>query len=118
MSAITTPSAPAGTTTPPPAPARGGPQPWRWTIEQYRQLGPTRIFDGLKTMLIDGEIYTMTFPNPPHNTALNLTYEFLRAAFPTGHHIRNQMAFDIGTKNSPGPDLAVVPGSIRDYTAC
>ena len=109
------PVQPVGTATP--NPPSTGPAPWRWTIEQYRQLGPTRIFDGLKTMLLDGEIYTMTFPKPPHNTALNLTYEFLRAAFPTGHHVRNQMAFDIGTKDSPGPDLAIVTGSIRDYTA-
>jgi Uma2 family endonuclease len=69
----------------------------------------------MKTMLIDGEIFTMTLPKPPHDTALNLAYEFLRAAFPAGHHVRNQQGFDIGTHNDPGPDLAVVTGSIRDY---
>jgi Uma2 family endonuclease len=74
------------------------------------------LFHDMKTMLIDGEILTMTLPKPPHDTALNLAYEFLRAVFPTGHHVRNQQGFDIGTHNDPGPDLAVVTGSIRDYT--
>ncbi len=105
------PPAHTGSTSPPAV----GPRPWRWTIEQYRQLEPTRIFDGLKTMLIAGEIYTMPMPDPPHNTALGLTADYLRAAFPTGHHVRNQMAFDIGTKDDPGPALAVVTGSVRDY---
>lgn len=116
------------TITPPPAQPPGpsataalakassvGPTPYRWTIEAYRKLGPTRIFDGMKTMLLGGEIYAMAFPDPPHNTALNLAVEFLRVAFPIGYHVRNQMAFDIGTKNDPGPDIAVVAGSIRDY---
>jgi Uma2 family endonuclease len=73
------------------------------------------VFRGLKTILIHGEIYVMVFPNPPHNTSLCLAAEYLRAAFPAGHHVRNQMAFDVGTDNDPGPDLAVVPGTARDY---
>jgi|SRR5579872_3058473 len=94
---------------------RVGPQPYRFTIEAYRKLGETGLFHDMKTMLIDGEVLTMPLPNPPHDTALDLTYEFLRAAFPSGHHVRNQHGFDIGTHNDPGPDLAVVTGSIRDY---
>ena len=31
--------------------------------------------------------------------------------FTAGYHVRNQMAFDVGTRNDPGPDLAVVAGS-------
>jgi Uma2 family endonuclease len=94
---------------------RVGPQPYRFTIEAYRKLGATGLFHDMKTMLIDGELFAMTFPNPPHDTALNLAYDFLRIAFPSGHHVRNQQGFDIGTDNDPGPDLAVVTGSIRDY---
>ncbi len=59
----------------------------------------------------------MPLPDPPHNTGVSLTEEALRAAFPAGYYVRNQMAFDVGTTNDPGPDLAVVPGSIRDYAA-
>jgi Uma2 family endonuclease len=68
-------------------------------------------------MLIHGEIFVMAPPAPPHNTALGLTAEYLRTAFPTGHHVRSRMAFHVGTDNDPSPDLAVVPGSIRDYAA-
>jgi Uma2 family endonuclease len=94
---------------------QSGPKPYRFTIEAYRKLGATGLFHDMKTMLIDGEVLTMTLPNPPHDTVLNLTYEFLRAAFPSGYHVRNQQGFDIGAHNDPGPDLAVVIGSIRDY---
>jgi Uma2 family endonuclease len=98
----------------PPAP-RVGLTPHRWTIEEYRKLGPTRIFDGKKTMLIDGEIYAMPFPDPPHNLSLGLAADWLATVFASGHHVRNQMAFDIGTGTDPGPDLAVVVGTRRDY---
>jgi Uma2 family endonuclease len=73
------------------------------------------LFCDKKTMLLDGVLYVTTLPKPPHDTALGLAYEFLRATFQTGYHVRNQMGFDIGTSNDPGPDLAVVTGSIRDY---
>lgn len=114
MSVIAAPSPQAVPT--PHASRPPGPQPWRWTIEQYRELGKLPFLEGVRTMLIDGEIYTMVMPEPPHDTALSLTMEYLRAAFPTGHYVRCQMGFDIGTRTDPGPDLAVVPGSIRDYT--
>src|SRR5436189_4009422 len=119
MAAVVTPSAPVGTTTPPPVgvpsphPATG-PQPHRWTIAEYRELAKTGLFHNKKTMLLDGVLYVMTMPNPPHDEALNLVCEFLRAAFATGHHVRNQQGFDIGTGTDPGPDLVVVKGSIRD----
>jgi Uma2 family endonuclease len=88
--------------------------PLRWTIREYRKLGESGFFSGVKTMLIRGEIFTMATPNPPHDEALNLTQEYLRQAFATGHHVRNQQGFDIGTDTDPSPDLAVVSGSIRE----
>jgi Uma2 family endonuclease len=108
MSAVTTPmpTAPSVAT---------GPQPFRWTVEQYRRLGELGLFHDVKPMLIDGEIYTMVMPSPPHDTALGLTEEWLRSVFVSGYHVRSQKGFDIGTRHDPGPDLAVVPGSIRDY---
>lgn len=92
-----------------------GPRPFRWTISEYRELGKTGLFDNVKTMLLDGEIYVMALPLPPHDTALGLTEDYLRAIFTVGFHVRSQKGFDVGTKNDPGPDLAVVSGSIRDY---
>ncbi|MBA4067027.1 MAG: Uma2 family endonuclease [Isosphaera sp.] len=110
------------TITPPPvqpvasvAPPAAGPQPHRWTIAEYRELGKTGLFSDKKTMLLDGVLYVMTLPNPPHDLSLGLADDWLRAVFATGHHVRNQMGFDIGNATDPGPDLAVVAGARRDY---
>ena len=91
-------------------------QPHRWTIAEYRELDKTGIFHDVKTMLLDGELYVMPMPSPLHDTALAKVEDFLRNTFAQGFHVRSQKAFDIGTRNDPGPDLAVVPGSIDDYT--
>jgi Uma2 family endonuclease len=97
--------------TPPPR----NPTPLRWTCDAFHDLCSTGVFAGRRAILIDGVIITMALPTPPHNTSLFLTQDLLRAIFTTGHHVRSQVAFDVGTANDPGPDLAVVPGSIRDY---
>jgi Uma2 family endonuclease len=107
------PPAPPSGTVAPALPA--GPRPYRWTIAAYRKLGRTGLFDGLRTMLLRGEIFVVPNPNPPHNLSLGLAEDWLRAVFATGHHVRNQMGFDIGTEDDPGPDLAVVVGGRRDY---
>src|SRR4051812_10714454 len=113
MSAIAMPPAPAPAQTPPPR--ASGPTPHRWTIREYRELARTGLFNDMKTMLLHGELYTMTVPKPPHDFALTAADEYLRANCPVGHYVRNQQGFDIGTDNDPGPDLAVVPGTFRDY---
>ena len=116
MSAITMPPVPSPAQTPLRARA-GGIVPRRWTLSEYRDLAKAGFLNGLRTILIDGEILTMPNPRPPHDTALTATYEFLRALCPVGHYVRNQQSFDVGTDNDPGPDLAIVPGNFRDYTA-
>lgn len=123
MTAVLTPSRPTPTTpaapavTPPPAPVvQAPPQPFRWTLEQYRELDKIGFFNDKRTILIDGEIIRMVMPKPPHDVALGLTDDWLRRVIPAGHHLRNQMSFDIGDDNDLGPDLAVVRGTIRDYT--
>jgi Uma2 family endonuclease len=114
MSATTMPAAQAPAQTPPPR--ASGPKPHRFTISEYRTLGETGLFHDMKTMLLHGELFTMGMPRPPHDFALNATHDFLRSICPPGHHVRNQQGFDIGTDSDPGPDLAVVPGVLRDYT--
>lgn len=99
----------------PPLSSSPGPGPRRWTIEEYRKLGKAGLFTDRKTILLDGEIMVMPLPDPPHNLSLGLADQYLRSICPAGHHVRNQMAFDVGTENDPGPDLAIVPGSLRDY---
>jgi Uma2 family endonuclease len=92
-----------------------GPTAYRWSIDAYRQLGRSGLFVDMRTLLVDGEILAMSLPDPPHNLSLGLVEDWLRGTFATGYHVRNQMAFDVGTENDPGPDLAVVVGNRRDY---
>ena len=120
MSTVLAPATPS-VTPPPKAKATGvwkptpAPAPHRLTISEYRKLGETGIYSGLKTMLLDGEIFIVPLPNPPHDVCLGTSDDLLRQIFQTGFHIRCQMGFDVGTRNDPGPDLAVVKGNRTDY---
>ncbi len=116
MSTVTTPPAVFSPGTPTPALPASGPQPHRWTLDEYHELAKAGLFHDKKTMLIDGELYVMGMPNPPHDVGLTLTFQYVQSVCPSGHHVRNQQGFDVWTRNDPGPDLAVVPGTIRDYT--
>ncbi len=93
------------------------PTPARWTVAEYRRLGAAGAFADRRTILVYGEIFDMPMPTPPHDVALGLTDAWLRSVFTAGVHVRNQMGFDVGADSDPGPDLAVVVGTIRDYTA-
>jgi hypothetical protein len=52
--------------TPPPklaVPPITGWKPYRWSVQEYRELGRFFPFEGVKVMLLDREIYTMVYPN-------------------------------------------------------
>lgn len=118
MSSVLTPTLPVASVvphTPVTAVRTPGPEPLRFTIEQYRALGALPEFQGLRTMLLHGEIFAMVMPNPPHDVVLGMIDDWLRTVFTSDYHVRCQMGFDIGTKSDPGPDLAVVRGSRKDY---
>jgi Uma2 family endonuclease len=50
-----------------------------------------------------------------HFTAIRATAEALRAAFGTGWEVRTQGPLALDPESEPEPDVAVVPGSYRDY---
>jgi hypothetical protein len=78
MSAMRTPPA----ITPP---ARSSaPIPFRWNVEQYRELYTTNMFNDLKTMLINGELYVLAMPGPRHDVTLGLTDDWLRRQITSG----------------------------------
>lgn len=68
-------------------------------------------------MLIDGVIIEEGPMNPPHAVTLGLVEEAIRAAFGAGWWLRGQLPLVLGLDTDPEPDLAVVPGRPRDYTA-
>jgi Uma2 family endonuclease len=66
--------------------------------------------------LIEGEVIEMPPQNNPHFLAIGLLQEALRAAFPPAQYwVRPQGPINLGRKSEPEPDIAVVPGALRDY---
>lgn len=112
MSAIAMP-APTAPNTPPPI---GGPSRWRCTVEQYRKLGAAGFFEEKQYELIRGEIIDMGKEGPRHYTTFVIALDVIRAAFGPGFFARP--AGPIAMADSePQPDVSVVPGSPRHYTA-
>jgi Uma2 family endonuclease len=68
-------------------------------------------------MLIEGVILEQGPMNPPHAITLGLVEEAIRTAFGPSWWPRQQSPLILGLDTDPEPDLAVVPGRPRDYTA-
>ncbi len=92
------------------------PTPRLWTREEYYKMADAGVFHPEERVeLIGGRIVTMPPQNSPHFTALSLVEDALRSIFPTGYAIRVQGPLDVSPSSQPEPDIAVVPGSARDY---
>ena len=111
MTAVATLPAPAGTTTPPPA---GGPRPWRCTPAQFEKLTEAGFFLEKRYQLIRGEVIDMGDQSSRHFCTVEIAVEVIRAAFGPGFFIRNGGPIRLDDSR-PEPDVAVVPGSPRDY---
>lgn len=70
---------------------------------------------GERVELIDGEIVEMSPQHSEDSTAVSLSAEALRVAFGVGYYVRVQMPLALDSYSEPEPDVAVVPGSPRDY---
>lgn len=105
-----------GTTAPPAGPIG----PWttgrkRWTVNEFHEIYSLPTFESKKLVLLDGEILEMPNPNPPHDAGLGLALAAVMTAFGPGFWVRGQMALRLSQITDPMPDVAVVPGSPRDY---
>ena len=87
----------------------------RWTVPEFHRICGDPVFENKRLILIEGDILEIPAPNPPHDAALGLVEEALRSVFGAQHWVRGQMALVMGLSTDPLPDLAVVPGSPRDY---
>lgn len=88
----------------------------RWTREQYERLADADVFPPERRVeLIDGEILEMSPQKRLHASAILLVGEALRDAFGPGFTIQAQLPLALGDDSLPEPDVAVVPGSPRDY---
>jgi Uma2 family endonuclease len=88
----------------------------RWTLEEYNRLFDAGILTTQdKVQLIEGEIVEMPSQNSPHATALSLAHLAILKIAGDNYYVRNQLPLPLDSKSEPQPDLAVVPGSPRDY---
>jgi Uma2 family endonuclease len=91
------------------------PRPRRWTRKEWYLLGDLGFFRDERVELIEGEIIRMPPMMNPHAVANGLTVEALRTCFGPSYWIRDQLPLHFGSRSEPQPDVAVVPGTPRDY---
>ena len=88
----------------------------RWTRLQYDRLIECGVFQpGDRIELIGGELIVREPQRTPHSTAIELALDALRAIFGPGWRVRVQLPVALDEESEPEPDIAVVPGSPRDY---
>jgi Uma2 family endonuclease len=92
-----------------------GTEPRRWTRAEYdRMIEHGLLGEDDRVELIDGEILTMAPQGTRHAGTIRLVQNVLGSVF--GHeHVGVQLPFALDPASEPEPDLAVVPGSPRDY---
>lgn len=89
----------------------------RWTRAEYDRLIALGVFQpGDPIELLGGELIVAEPQGSAHYTAICLVQEALRQAFGLGFTIRSQGPVALDDESEPEPDIAVVPGGIRDYS--
>jgi Uma2 family endonuclease len=92
------------------------PRPRLWARADFERLVSAGVFGPSdRVELLEGEIIEMTPEKSRHAAAVDLSLEALRRAFPSAHSIRVQHPLAVSDTSEPGPDLAVVRGSVRDH---
>jgi Uma2 family endonuclease len=88
----------------------------RFTRVEYDRLIDTGFFrPGDPVELLGGQLVVAEPRGSRHYAALRATHEAVRAAFGPGWEIRGQGPLALDEESEPEPDVAVVPGSYRDY---
>jgi Uma2 family endonuclease len=86
-------------------------------VDEYHRLLAAGILpDGENTELLAGIIVPHMTRNAPHDGTLALTEEEIRNGLPPGWSLRGRLALTTAD-SEPEPDVAVVRGKQRDYTA-
>lgn len=88
----------------------------RWTRVEYERLIELGVFrPGERLELLDGHLVVREPQYTPHTLGIRMVEEALRLAFPVGWDVRVRMPIALDDYSEPEPDVAVVPGSYRDY---
>jgi Uma2 family endonuclease len=90
----------------------------RWRRAEYERLIECGFFrPGDPVELMGGDLVVAEPQGSGHFAAVRAVEEVLRAAFGTGWEVRGQGPLALDEESVPEPDVAVVPGSFRDYVA-
>ncbi len=85
--------------------------------EEFERAAEVGLFAPEERLeLIGGEVLRKVSPQgTAHATATQLVEDALRGRFREHHVVRVQLPLALGPRDEPEPDIAVVPGSARDY---
>jgi Uma2 family endonuclease len=90
---------------------------WQFTVDDYHRLIETGILgENDRVELLEGWIAPKRTHNPPHDSTIQIVTERLAEFLPRLWKIRIQSAVTT-TDSEPEPDLAVVRGHARTYSA-
>ncbi|TMA32903.1 MAG: Uma2 family endonuclease, partial [Deltaproteobacteria bacterium] len=95
--------------------ARAEPNAARFTKERYFRLVTEGVLEpDDRVELLEGVVVAMA-QSPGHAVAGDLVAEALRRAVGPRAAVRVQRPFVAGRRSVPEPDVAIVPGRVRDY---
>jgi Uma2 family endonuclease len=91
-------------------------RPRHWSRLEYERLIDTGFFrPGEPIELIGGQLLVCEPVGEPHAVAVGIAEDALQAAFGPGWVVREEKPVALDDESEPEPDLAVVPGTHRDY---
>ena len=86
-------------------------------LDEYYALDPLRETGAVKTQLLAGRLIVRPLPEEEHVCGVMLSADRLRPIFGDGMTVRQEHAFMVLPDSDPNPDIAVVPGTIRQMLA-
>jgi Uma2 family endonuclease len=93
-------------------------EPTRMSVEQYFGLVEAGVLsEDDRVELLEGVVVAMAPQDPPHAAGVAMATRAVLRVIGSGAHVRPQLPLVLGRRSVPEPDLAVVPGSARDYQA-
>src|SRR5882724_637743 len=88
----------------------------RWKRVEYERLIESGFFQpGDPIELVGGQLIVAEPQGSSHFAAIRAVEEALRATLGSGWEVRAQGPIALDEESEPEPDVAVVPGTFRDY---
>jgi Uma2 family endonuclease len=87
----------------------------RWTYQEYQRLSDMGFFFKRRVELLGGRIIEMSAQKDLHFAAIELARIAVSRSFGDKFWCRTQGPLHLDRWSGPEPDIAVVPGSPRDY---